>query len=516
VRIAGPLDLEGATLRRWLLLSDCWLDGPIVLSHATAATVRMPGCHVPSLAAENLHTSADLTLDRGFTARGEVNLARAQIGGVLSLAGAVLTNPGAVALDISRLTAAHHVRLDDGFIARGEVRLAGAQISGDLSLTGARISNSNGTALNAEHLTVTQNATCTGLTTEGQIRAPGARIGGSLRLGGAHLTHPGDWALTAPALSVAHEVFCGDGFTAHGGIDLQGAHIGALVLDGATLDNPGGTALEGHWFTVDRQVFCRYGFTARGQVSLYGANVGTRVDLRGGTFSEPGQLVVDFERLKTSALYLLPRTAPDGLVDLSHARVGTYHDDPATWPDTLDLRGFVYETLVNDNVDVRSRLRWLNRQPRGYLPQPYDQLAATYRSAGREDAARLVAIAKQRHRRQALNPAGKIVNWLLYLTVGYGYRTWLAALWLTGLLGLGTAIFARAHPAHLTATGTPTPAFHPVAYTLDVLIPIIDLGPQKAWTPTGSTLYWTWLLSTAGWVLTTAVVAGLTGVLKRD
>jgi hypothetical protein len=156
-------------------------------------------------------------------------------------------------------------------------------------------------------------------------------------------------------------------------------------------------------------------------------------------------------------------------------------------------------------VDVRSRLRWLDRQPNGYLPQPYDQLAAAYRSAGREDAARLVAIAKQNHRRQALNPASKLVNWLLYLTVGYGYRTWLASLWLTGLLALGTAIFAHAHPRHMNAASTPAAEFQPVAHTLDVLVPIIDFGQQKTWTPTGSALYWTLLLSAAGWVLTTTV-----------
>jgi hypothetical protein len=516
VRVSGLLDLEGVTLGRWLVLSGCWFDCPVTLAHATAPTIRMPGCHLSGLTAENLRTSGDLSLDSGFTFRGEVNLARAQIGGMLSLAGAELDNPGGISLDAGRLTTAHHLRLDEGFTARGEVHLAGAQISGDLVLTGATITNRCGTALIADHLAVTQSTICDGLTVEGQIRATGARVGGSFRLGGAHLAHPGEWALTAPGLTVGQEMFCGDGFTSQGGIDLRGSHIGALMLDGATLNNPGGMALEVHWSTVDRQVSCRHGFTALGEFSLYGASVGTRVDLRDGTFSNPGDLAIEFERLKAPALYLLPRSAPDGLVDLSYARVGTYHDDPASWPDALDLRGFVYEMLVNDQVDVRSRLRWLRLQPGGYLPQPYDQLATAYRNMGREDAARLVAIEKQRRRRHALNPAGKLVNRLLQLTVGYGYRTWLAALWLAGLLALGTTIFAHAYPRHMTATTTPAPAFHPVAYSLDVLVPIADLGQQKTWTPTGGALYWSWALSAVGWVLTTAVVAGLSGVLKRD
>ncbi|MGW1273423.1 hypothetical protein [Streptomyces sp. NPDC002491] len=358
--------------------------------------------------------------------------------------------------------------------------------------------------------------TADGLRAEGSIHLTGAEIGGSLTLTGAGLAQDGDWALTGSALRVAQEMQLSLGFTARGGIDLQGAHLGTLTLDGAELDNPDGSALEGGWLTVDRQVSGRRHLTVRGEFSLYGAQVGARVDLRDAAFTNPGSLALDLERLSTPALLLLPRRSPDGLVDLSHASVGTLHDDPATWPEQLDLRGLTYTALINEHASVRERLNWLERQPEGYAPQPYDQLAAAYRQAGQEDAARLVAIHRHRRRRRTLNPAGRLLNWLLYLTVGYGYRTWLAALWLLALVALGTAVFGHAYPAHMTAASKVAPAFHPVAYSLDVLIPIIDLGQQKAWLPTGSALYWSWLLSGAGWVLTTAVAAGLSGILKRD
>jgi hypothetical protein len=42
------------------------------------------------------------------------------------------------------------------------------------------------------------------------------------------------------------------------------------------------------------------------------------------------------------------------------------------------------------------------------------------------EAARRVLITKQWRRRRARNPAGKLWNWLLYLSVGYGYHIWLA------------------------------------------------------------------------------------------
>jgi hypothetical protein len=53
-------------------------------------------------------------------------------------------------------------------------------------------------------------------------------------------------------------------------------------------------------------------------------------------------------------------------------------------------------------------------------------------------------------------------------------------------------------------------------YTLDVLLPIVDFGQEKAWTPLDSAQVWSWVLTGAGWVLTTTVVAGLTNALKRD
>jgi hypothetical protein len=154
----------------------------------------------------------------------------------------------------------------------------------------------------------------------------------------------------------------------------------------------------------------------------------------------------------------------------------------------------------------------------GYQPQPYEQLASVYRRAGREKDARTVAIAKQRARRSELGPPGKILSVLSDVLVGYGYRTWLAGVWLLVLVLVGWVLFDLAHPAYLVAPLPPwqRPSFHAGLYALDLLLPIGDLNYQGAWIARGWArgLWLGWIL--AGWVLTTAVLAALASGLKRD
>jgi hypothetical protein len=461
--ITGTLDLEATTLICPLLLQGCYFEEPINLREAQAPVVRLPTCQVPSLIADQLETRGNLELDRGFAARGGVSLWGAQIGGLLSLDGAQLSNSDGLALDLSGVTVGASLLCSD-LTAQGEVCLASAHIGGALDLSGAHLTNPGGQALSADGVTVGQSAHCgEGFTAEGEVRLLGGRVGGFLDFRGAHLTKPDGQALVGHGLTVNLAMFCRDGFTVEGELALPGAQIGSMLdLAGARLTNPDGEALDGHGLTV-QDLRCRDGFTATGEVRLPGARISRQLRLDGARLANPRGLALDLAAAQVTDLYLQPRDPPDGVVDLTNTRVGSFSDDPATWPAIVRLDGFVYDTLKNDQVGVRARLAWVRRHPGGYTPQVYEQLAAAYRRAGQEEAARVVLIAKQWHRRQTLNLPGKLWNWLLYLTVGYGYRTWLAGLWLIGLLALGTLVFDRAYPTHLTAASQPTPPFHPVA-----------------------------------------------------
>jgi hypothetical protein len=515
-RITDRLDLEAATLACPLLLWDCHLEQPINLNEAQARAVRLPGCHLPGLAAQQLETRGNLELNRGFTTTGEASLMGAHIGGELVLSGAILSNPDGSALAADGITIDESMYAN-GLTATGEVRLVGAHIGGQLVLSGAILSNPDGSALAAHGITIDESMYATEFTATGAVGLWGAHIGGQLVLNGAILTNPNGQALVADGLVVNQSMICRDGFNATGQMRMLNAHIGAsLEFHGASLTSPNGQALVADQLTVDRSLYFREGFTATGQVRLLGAMIAGQLDLSGASLASHDGIALDLEEVRTPVLFLLPQQRPDGIVDLTHARVGSFVDDQATWPATLDLRGFTYDTLVNDTVSVRARLGWLGRHRGGYTPQLYEQLAAAYRREGRDEAARRVLIAKQWRRRGRLNPW----NWLLYVTVGYGYRTWLALVWLLIALWAGTNALDGAQQAGLLepAKDKPSqqPTFHPLTYALDLLLPIVNLGQEGAWIPRDWAESWTWGLVLAGWVLTTAVVAGLTGVFKRE
>jgi hypothetical protein len=509
-RITGQLDLAARKLICPLFLRECAFDEAIDLAEAEASSIRLPGCRVPGLSADQLRTTGNVELNEGCTVSGEVRLEGAHIGGQLGFHGAQLTMESGPSVLADGLVVDGGMFCSGGFTARGAVRLLGAHITGQLSFSGASLTGTYGPALEADGLIVDGSMFCGGgFTADGTVKLPGVHVAGQLSFRGASLTGSYGVALTAVGLVVEGDMLCDENFTAHGTVLLLGAHIaGQLRFNGASLTNERGTALAADRLVVDQDLLCLAGFTARGEVQLIGAHIGGPLNLLGAKLVNPGRAAIDLARVHAQHL-VLPREKPQGWVDLTNARTGLLVDDPSGWPDVIGLRGFVYDSLENEDVNCRERLGWLGRHPGRFTPQIYDQLADVYRRAGDEVSARKVAVAKQRLRRRKWSP----LSWLWYLTVGYGYRTWQTLLWLAGLTIVGSVIFSGAHMIAITAH---PPAFQPVVYTLDVLLPVVGLGQKAAWQPTDWRLDFSWILAGAGWVLAAAVVAGLTGVLKRD
>jgi hypothetical protein len=338
----------------------------------------------------------------------------------------------------------------------------------------------------------------------------------ALRLPGCHM--PG---LSADSLTTRGDLHLRYGFTVTSEIRLSGAHIGGqLDFSGANLFNSNGIALNADGLTVEQDIHFGNRFTASGEVRLSSAHIGGQLSFVGATFAKPGNQKLNLQETQVRTLLLRDLTEPPQVVDFSGAQVGTLLDDPASWPRQAVVDRFVYDALFEyPPVSVRRRLDWLASNPRGYSPQPYEQLAAVYRRAGRDQDARTVAIARQRVRRRTLSLPGRLWSVLLDGLVGYGYRTWMAGLWLLGFWLVGTIVFAVAHGAELLTAAKAARElqhFNPVVYALDVLLPIVNLGQDGGWVPHRWAAVCYWLLTLAGWVLTTAVVAALSGLLKRE
>ena len=426
---------------------------------------------------------------------------------------------------------------------RPALRLAGARISGGLDLDGAEI----GHAMWFEGCWFERAVNLYGATTRTidikRSRLPGldltmarvdgtvslrrtvltdrldltnARLAGELVLDHAVISGSGDWAVWAGGLAVEGAVFC-NGTTVHGGLRLPGAQLpGGLHMQGARLRHRDGVALLAERAVVSSLALSQ-GFTAEGTVSLRGAEVADQLNLDGAVLQAP-VLALDCARMQTGTLVFTPARAPSAAVDLQYARVVTLQDRPDAWPDTVRLQGFTYGSLHESGAPrdraVERRVAWIRRHP-GYAAQPYEQLAAWYRQIGHDDDARRVLLAKQRHRRGTLGLPARLWGHLLDATVGYGYRPWLAGLWLAALVVLGTAVFA-AHTPKPTQPGQ-VPPFNAFVYTLDLLIPIGGLGQRTSWYWPGGTAAWlAYALVAAGWILTTAVLAGVTRTLSRQ
>jgi len=471
-----------------------------------------------ALNAQELTIDGSLLCREEFSATGEVRLLGADIDGVLDCTGGHFSNAGGPALTADRLTVDGGMFCRKGFSATGEVRLLNAHIGGQLDCTGGHFSNAGGPPLNADGLSVDGSMLCEeGFAASGEVRLLGAHIGGQLGCRGGQFSNPDGYALNADGLTVDGGMFCREEFSATGEVRLLGAHI-SLQLDctGGQFSNPNGSALNAEVLIVDGSLLCREEFSATGEVRLPGAHIGGTLVCMGGQFSNPDGSALNLWGATVAGPLRMESAVLQGILDLTAVKTSSYHDNRASWPQKLRLDRFVYDAI--DGASVTERLEWLRRNEKCYSPQIYDQLAAVYRRSGHDEDARRVLIAKQRRRFAQGNLAGKLGGFLLDWTVGYGYRTWQAGLWLAGLLVLGTVLFGYVVRGDLAPASktTVSPPFQPFLYTLDLLLPVASLHQRDGWVAHGAAQWWSVFFIVMGWILATAIVLSLTGLLKRD
>ncbi|MET9306736.1 oxidoreductase [Streptomyces cellulosae] len=462
--ITGSLDVRFAEIRSPVVMADCRFDEAPLLQGAKFHEVVLTGCILPGL-----------------------DVGTAQIDGRLVLSECRLSGP---------------------------LRLTRAQIHGDVDLRDTVIRAPDGEAISAVHLGVGGTMLCTNLDVRGGFRLSGAAVSGEFDLEGATLSNPEGHALDAYHVQIAEDFTFHPGFSAEGRIILSGATVGAAIgFCGAQLRNPHDIALEAVDVSVNRNFDLGEGLSVEGGIQLDGTRIGTRLSFRDAVVTNPGGTAISLRLAQARETDLRTRRPIDGTVDASNAQLGTLYDAADSWPADLRLAETAYDALAAP-LTAADRLRWLRRGTGGYLPQPYEQLAASYRRLGHEDEARTVLLAKQRQRRAALPLHRRLWGHVQDATVGYGYRPLRAALWLLALLAVGTLYFTLHPPAPLE-TGK-APPFNALFYTGDLLLPIAGFGQETAFAPHGTGQWLAYALTAAGWILATTVATGISRATSRQ
>lgn len=502
-RAKGTMQLVGVKIRGQLSLRGAHLDG----------------FNGEALIGDSAHIDGALVCDEGFVANGTVRLLGTHITGAFSLDNAKLVNAGGNALLADR------VKIDGGMFCRkliteGEARVLGARIVGAFDLHEGQFENAGGDALSADGIVVEGGMFCRGgFRTDGDLRLLGAHITGPLSLIGAHLKNPGNASFSGDGARFDGGMFCRDGFQAEGVMRLMGANVhGPLDLGGAQLINPGGYAVAAEGATFQSIILCDDGFRAEGELRFTGATIEGSLDFREAQLVNESGQALNLERASVRHLLLPTQHTPLGAISLSDSRIGRLDDGWPEIPYVARLNGLVYEALNPLNSDISERLKWLKTSAI-YAAQPYEQLIAVLRGAGRDDAARRVAIAKEARRRDELNRPSQAWNYLLYVTVGYGYQAWRGVLGLVALVLVGWPVFAWAkahHHVHATHDTGTFPSFHSWLYSLDSVLPVVNLGEKTSWSPSGLPLYWHTASVLIGWLLITLILGALTARLVRD
>ncbi|OLR91215.1 hypothetical protein BJP25_31275 [Actinokineospora bangkokensis] len=568
LRTSGSVQAVALEVDGELLLSGADVGGGL---HLSDAELRNPGG--TALEATGLTVTDSLHCDNGFSAAGTVRFAGARVGGDAVFSTARLTDPPArgsrvlvhvpdaeaTLLDADRVRVEGDLRLDRGFTARGAVGLRGAHIGGHLLLSGAvlghpedaadlarafaegRAEDTVPLALVADGVEVLGDVEARGpvrgrpqgaLRAYGQVRLVDGVVHGSASLSRARLRAAGRDALFADRLRVGGTLFLRRARIS-GSVRLQNATIGSsLDCSGAWLIKPRlrpeGTvkpSLDARVATIGKDLLCSRGFRATGGVRVRLAEVGKRVTFAGarlGGATKPGHPVpekaLQAYGLSTQELVLLfrPGRPPAGLVNLSRATAASVVDGPGLWAARggVLLEDFTYSAIsAVPEVSVRQRLAWLRAVQPDFAPGPYEQLAAVYSQGGEEEMAQVVQVERQRRRYSELHWAGQVWGRLQEFTVGYGYRPWLAIVWLAGFWGVGLLWFAG-HRMQRLNTDT-EPVWNAPLLVTDLLLPIIDLGQDNMWKMTGPSQWIAGTLIAVGWILATTVAAGATRVLKR-
>jgi hypothetical protein len=517
-----------------------------------------------SLSADNAVIKGGVFLNNGFHANGEVRLLGVQIGSNLECSNGRFDGRGKNALSVNQAIIQGSVFLDAAFQASGEVRLSGIQIGNNLECCNGRFDNTIGDALSADSAVIKGNIILSdGFHASGEVRLVGTQIGGYIECRKGHFDS-NNTAFTADSAVIKGSVNLRDGFRARGEVRLVGTQIyGDLVCIDGRFDGNDDYALIADGMHVNGSFFFYNFLHPVNKVSLTSVSV--------------EQLVDDAEAWGTDLLL-------DGFT--YSAIIGGAPTTAASRLKWLDKQRPAMSGLSGAGADFRPQ-PW--RQLQKVLREMGHTEDARQVGIAFEDRLRranligMSPIYWWRWRKWLYRFFARGLHYGFRILTGYGYRPirllgwffgmWLACAafyWFTALPpqnvfapsnplvfqhadyaacvpGSDAAKAEQAKPAY----AVPAPikgagnwylcetlraeytGFSPLAYSLDVILPLVDLQQEKDWAPmipTPKAVWWEelrgtgwkhgarlvlWAETLFGWLASLLLVAIVSGLTKR-
>ena len=478
----------------------------------------------------------------------------------------VLKDQATPGLDLEGCTLAHDLALLNCCFKHAPFLL-------DVRVQSLFLSRSALPGLLADRLEARGDMILRGVHATGEVRLPGAGIGGVLDCAGGHFENAGGWALTADGARNTGALFWRRGSHAKGTIDLTAAEIGHIN------DDPGCWPGRGH-LVLNRCLYGA--FTGKGVSGAerirwldlqtperFGAEFWpqpwehcARVLREMGHGEDARQVLIAKEERQRRVKRQITAARLTGARLRKRLELVKNAGEEETCSQAIRSAIVEFENsadprrnAVEDQVNAASDLRHHNLQQKsGDAEGIIAQVAAKADRLGTR-AADPARAAQSAVTEAWLALAGlRLRDALLSTSIAYGHRPlravgWLAALWIVGALMFGIAfgngafkpnnafILARPDWAQCEAEGDrrgdhPStldcyraqpgaagyPAFNAALYSLDTLLPVVDLEVQDYWVPDARAAplarWYLWAHIAAGWALTLLAVAGFSGLVQ--
>lgn len=495
-------------------------------------------CHfLEKLNFEKTEIGGDLVISSCIN-DGALSLSGATVDGKLDLSNSDFQFSKGYSINAADLRA-HSLSLSSARI-HGSVHLENSEISGTVDFSSIKIVSTRREALKARGLSAGQ-LKMSFADIEGNVDFALANFDGLFFAHKVKIKSESGVAMSAYLANFNRGLFLRADSNLVGSVDLSGSIINrgleltnskftgdrgfALRLDGAQIDGRvtfKGSEIDGTIYAQRMRTTGTVHFgetkirsTARCESAADETNALPSQDLvLASPFRDTAHLGINLQDAQIDGRLILPETAVEGVVDLSHARCAVLEDRAEAWPNPFIsddnkprerrplkksveardaqhfvLSGFTYQYFAHPGGQVTSgspsasediakaRIRWLSSQSaedlyENFNPQPWRQAAAVLREMGHDRASQIVAIQRRVRERYSRDTPlqQRIINRVLHVIADYGYNPWKTlAYCLVAVLA-----FALIHGGAVAICGSPNsgevrascsaPIFVPVRY----------------------------------------------------